>query len=100
MRLDDIPTPALLVDLDLFEKNLRAMADQCRWHRCGLRPHVKAHKCPEIAKKQIAAGAVGVSVATLTEADAMVQSGVTGVLLTSPVVEPAKITHLVKLVKR
>jgi D-serine deaminase-like pyridoxal phosphate-dependent protein len=100
MRLDDIPTPALLVDLDLFDKNVRLMAEQCRHHHCALRPHVKAHKCPEIAKKQIAAGAIGVSAATLTEADAMVQSGIAGVLLTSPVVEPAKITHLVKLVKR
>lgn len=100
MRIEDIKTPALLVDLDLFDKNLRAMADHCRWHRCALRPHAKAHKCPEIAKNQMAAGAAGICVATVTEADAMVQTGIKGVLLTSPVIEPAKINHLMKLAKR
>ncbi|HLQ45966.1 MAG TPA: hypothetical protein VK137_14600, partial [Planctomycetaceae bacterium] len=50
----NVPTPALLVDLDLFEANLRAMAEHCRQAGCGFRPHAKTHKCPEIAKRQMA----------------------------------------------
>ena len=100
MHRDEIPTPALLLDLQLFEKNITALAQHCKWHRCAYRPHVKTHKCPDIAKRQIAAGAVGVSVATLTEAEAMVRAGINGVLLTSPIIEPAKIANLMKLVSR
>src|SRR6185369_8620717 len=61
----DLPTPALLVDLDAFEANLRAMADHCRRAGCAFRPHAKTHKCPEVARRQIASGAVGVCVATV-----------------------------------
>ncbi len=96
----EIPTPALLVDLDRFEANLRTMAEQCRKTNCGLRPHAKTHKCPEIAKRQIAAGAVGICVATVPEAEAMAAAGVDGLLLTSPVVEPAKLARLAKLIKK
>src|SRR5262245_10748767 len=61
----DLPTPALLVDLDRLEANLKTMADHCRRAGCGTRPHAKTHKCPEIARRQVAAGALGVSVATV-----------------------------------
>src|SRR5271166_4460079 len=84
----ELPTPALLVDLDAFEANLRTMADHCRRAGCGFRPHAKTHKCPEIARRQVASGALGVCVATVPEAEAMAAAGVRGVLLTSPVVEP------------
>jgi 3-hydroxy-D-aspartate aldolase len=100
MTKEEIPTPALLLDLDLFEQNLTTLAQHCRWHQCSVRPHVKTHKCAEIAKRQIASGAVGVSAATLLEAEAMIRSGVTGVLLTSPIIETAKIAKLVELVSR
>src|SRR3954452_14193359 len=83
----DLPTPALLVDLDRLEANLKAMADHCRRAGCGVRPHAKTHKCPEIARRQVAAGAAGVSVATVPEAEAMVAAGIKGVLLTSPILE-------------
>jgi D-serine deaminase-like pyridoxal phosphate-dependent protein len=100
MQRDEIPTPALLLDLPIFEKNLWTLADHCRWHHCAFRPHVKSHKCTEIAKKQIAAGAVGVCVATLLEAEAMARADVPGVLLTSPVIEPSKIARLMTLLRR
>lgn len=96
----DLPTPALLVDLDLFEANLKTMADHCRRAGCGFRPHAKTHKCPEIAKRQVASGALGVSVATVSEAEAMVAAGIAGVLLTSPIVEPLKIGRMVELIRR
>src|SRR5437764_12288790 len=79
---DDLPTPALLVDLDRLESNLRAMAEHCRRAGCGHRPHAKTHKCPEIARRQVAAGALGVCVATVPEAEAMGAAGIRGVLLT------------------
>src|SRR5436190_23761908 len=87
----ELPTPALLVDLAAFEANLRTMADHCKKAGCGFRPHAKTHKCPEIARRQVASGALGVSVATVPEAEAMVGAGIRGVLLTSPIVEPGKL---------
>ena len=95
----DLPTPALLVDLDLLEANIRTMADHCRREGCQIRPHAKTHKCPAIARRQIAAGARGISTATVAEAEAMVKAGLPGVLLTSPIVEPSKIARMVDLVR-
>jgi D-serine deaminase-like pyridoxal phosphate-dependent protein len=96
----DLPTPALLLDLNAFEANLRTMADHCRRAGCGFRPHAKTHKCPEIARRQVASGALGVCVATVPEAEAMVAGGVGGVLLTSPIVEPAKIARMSALARK
>lgn len=96
----NIPTPALLVDLDAFESNVKSMAEHCRKSGRGFRPHAKTHKCPEIAKRQMAAGALGICAATVPEAEALVAAGITGVLLTSPIVEPAKIARMIALVKR
>jgi D-serine deaminase-like pyridoxal phosphate-dependent protein len=99
MTRDDLPTPALLVDLDRFEANLATMADHCRREGCRFRPHAKTHKCPEIARRQVASGARGISVATVPEAEAMVAAGIRGVLLTSPIVEPGKIARMVALAR-
>ena len=90
----EILTPALLLDLDAFEANLARMVDHVRRSGKALRPHAKAHKCVEIAKRQLAAGACGVCVATLAEAELMSQGGITGLLLTSPVADPAKIARI------
>ena len=93
----ELPTPALLLDLGVFEANLRALADHCKKAGCAFRPHAKTHKCPEIARRQIASGAVGVCVATVAEAEGMVAAGVRGVLLTSPILEAGKIVRMVAL---
>jgi D-serine deaminase-like pyridoxal phosphate-dependent protein len=98
-RKDELPTPALLLDLDAFEFNLKTMADHCRQSKCGFRPHAKTHKCVEIGKRQVASGALGVSTATVPEAEAMVGGGIRGVLLTSPIVDPGKIARMVNLVR-
>ncbi|HEY7333327.1 MAG TPA: alanine racemase [Bryobacteraceae bacterium] len=90
-----IPTPALLLDLDAFEANLAVMSRQVRESGKQLRPHAKAHKCVEIARRQLAAGACGVCVATLPEAELMSQAGIEGLLLTSPVAAPCKIARIV-----
>jgi D-serine deaminase-like pyridoxal phosphate-dependent protein len=96
----EIPTPALLVDLDLFEANLKKMADHCRQADCQFRPHAKTHKCPEVARRQVQSGAVGICVATVPEAEAMAAAGIPGVLLTSPIMEPAKIARMVALIRQ
>ena len=70
MNKGNIPTPALVLDLDAFEANIKTMADHCRQAKCGFRPHAKTHKCPEIARRQVASGAAGVCVSTLPEAEA------------------------------
>jgi D-serine deaminase-like pyridoxal phosphate-dependent protein len=96
----ELPTPALLVDLDAFEANLKLMADHCKKAGVGFRPHAKTHKCPEIARRQVASGALGQCVATVPEAEAMVAGGIKGVLLTSPIMERSKIGRMVALAKQ
>ena len=96
----NLPTPALLLDLDSFESNLKVMADHCKRTGCGFRPHAKTHKCPEIAKRQVASGALGICVATVPEAEAMAAAGIRGVLLTSPIVERGKIGRMVRLAEQ
>jgi 3-hydroxy-D-aspartate aldolase len=91
----EIPTPALLLDLDAFDANLALMADRVRRSGKHLRPHAKAHKCPEIARRQIAAGAIGVCVATVAEAECMAGAGITGLLLTSPLADPLKMARVI-----
>lgn len=89
-----LPTPALLLDLDKFEINLARMAAHVEKSGKSLRPHAKAHKCVEIARRQIAAGAIGVCVATVAEAELMAAAGIPGLLLTSPVADPIKIVRI------
>src|ERR1700716_2456505 len=79
---EDLPTPSMVVDLDIFDKNLRTMADHCRATGINLRGHVKVHKSPDIAKRQIALGSIGVTCATIAECELMAQSGIKGILLT------------------
>lgn len=96
----DLPTPALLVDLDRFEQNVRTMAGHAKTAGCALRPHAKTHKCPEIARRQVAAGALGVCVATVPEAEAMAAANIRGVLLTSPISERHKIVRMAALAQQ
>jgi D-serine deaminase-like pyridoxal phosphate-dependent protein len=96
--LEAIETPALVVDLDSFERNLDRMADATKGIR--LRPHAKSHKCATIAKAQIARGAVGICCQKTDEAAAFVEAGIADVLVTNEVVAPAKIARLVHLAKR
>ena len=97
---DELPTPSLLLDMDLFEYNLNKMSQHSQKEGIDLRPHAKAHKCPEIAKRQIKAGAIGICVATINEAEAMVDAGIPNILITSEMVGKDKISRLVALTKR
>ena len=96
----NILTPALVVDLAAFEANIKAMAEHCRQAGCGFRPHAKTHKCPEIARRQIAAGALGICVATVAEAEAIAAADISGILLTSPIVDTGKINRMIELIRR
>ena len=97
MPLDEVDTPALVIDLDAFERNLKRLADRVQGSGVRLRPHAKTHKCPVIALKQIELGAVGVCVQKVSEAEAMVYGGVRDVLVTNEVVGRQKLRHLMAL---
>lgn len=92
-----LSTPALVLDLPTFEKNIQAMARHCQGTGQVLRPHGKSHKCVEIARRQQAAGAIGICCATIREAEAMVGADLVGVLITSPLTGEAKIARLMAL---
>ena len=96
----DLATPALVVDLDVLERNIAAMAAFARAAGVGLRPHAKTHKSVEIARRQIAAGAAGVCCAKLGEAEALADGGIENILITSPVVGTEAVRRLADLAAR
>jgi D-serine deaminase-like pyridoxal phosphate-dependent protein len=98
-RLEDVDTPALILDLESFEKNLLTLKESVSG-RVRIRPHAKMHKCPEVAKRQIAAGAVGVCCQKVSEAEAMVEGGVADVLVSNEVVGANKLGRLAALSRR
>src|SRR5262249_32399050 len=99
MRVQDLETPALLADLDLMEGNLQRMAAFFRGVPAKLRPHFKNHKCPDLAWRQLEAGAIGITCATLHEAECLVHHGVRSVLLANEIVDPAKIRRFADLAR-
>jgi D-serine deaminase-like pyridoxal phosphate-dependent protein len=98
-RLEEIDTPALVLDLDAFESNL-ATLNRAVGARVRVRPHAKTHKCPEIARRQMAAGAVGVCCQKVSEAEALVEGGVHDVLVSNEIVGASKIARLAALAER
>lgn len=100
MKIADLDTPALLVEVDVMERNLHRLGDYCAEHRLRLRPHTKTHKVPEFALRQIKHGAVGITVAKLGEAEVMADAGLTDILMAYPVFGAAKWQRLVSLAKR
>lgn len=95
--VDEIDTPALVVELNAFERNVGKMAEFARARGVRLRPHAKTHKCPSIALKQIAAGAIGQCCQKVGEAEALVQAGVRDVLVSNQVVGEPKLRRLAAL---
>jgi len=92
--LDELETPALVVDADVLEKNLREMQDLARDAGVALRPHWKTHKSPELAARQLELGAIGGTVAKAGEAEVFLAAGFRDVLVATPVVDPRKIARL------
>jgi D-serine deaminase-like pyridoxal phosphate-dependent protein len=98
-RLEDVDTPALVLDLDAFEKNLSTLKD-CVGRTVRIRPHAKTHKCPEVAKRQMALGAVGMCCQKVSEAEAMVDGGISDVLVSNEIVGARKLERLAALSRR
>lgn len=98
--IDEIPTPALLVDIDALDANIARMAAHAKSKRLSLRPHAKTHKCPEIARRLIRAGAAGACAAKLSEAEVLAHHDIRGLLITTAVIGPHKIQRAVALARK
>jgi 3-hydroxy-D-aspartate aldolase len=97
---EDIETPALLIDLDVLERNIQTMNAFAKENNISLRPHFKTVKIPEIALMQVKAGAKGITCAKLSEAEVLADAGVESILLANQIVAPSKIDRLAKLAGR
>ncbi len=100
MSFDEIDTPAAVVDADRLERNLVRWQEHCDRHGLANRPHVKTHRCAEIAQRQLALGAVGITCQKLSEAEAMADAGCTDILVSFNIVGPAKLERLRGLLER
>lgn len=90
-------TPVLVLDVDVLDRNIAAMAELAASHGVALRPHAKTHKSVDIARRQLAAGAVGLCCAKIGEAEVLADGGIAGLLITSPVAAPGAIQRLAEL---
>ena len=95
----EISTPALIIDKRKLEKNIKTMAKFAKNNKINLRPHVKTHKCPIIARMQIEAGAKGITVAKVSEAEVFVKNGFNDILIANEIVSEEKIIKLLELAK-
>src|ERR671924_1335545 len=96
----DVITPVAVVDEEVVERNLTRMAKLAADHNVKLRPHAKTHKSAEMARRQMAHGAVGLTCATLTEAEVFANAGVDDLLIAHPPVGRAKLERLAALASR
>jgi D-serine deaminase-like pyridoxal phosphate-dependent protein len=100
VHISEIDTPALVVDLDIFERNLARVAGYAREHSLRLRPHAKTHKAAWIGRRQIELGAAGLTSAKVTEAEALMGAEPPELLLAYPVFGRAKLERLMQLARR
>jgi D-serine deaminase-like pyridoxal phosphate-dependent protein len=99
LHKSQLDTPCLVIDYDMLLANLKKMQQHCQNYGISYRPHCKTHKCSAIAKLQLEFGAIGLSVAKLSEAEVMISKGLTSILITSPIVSSVKLERLEKLLK-
>src|SRR5262245_12759173 len=100
MALAEVDTPALVIDLDAFERNLGRMADFTARTGVRLRAHAKTHKSPDIAARQVALGAIGVCCQKVSEAEVMVAGGIADVLVSNEVAGAAKLDRLAAVARQ
>ena len=100
MSFEEIDTPAAVVDADRLGRNLARWQEHCDRHGLANRPHVKTHRCAEIAQRQLALGAVGITCQKLSEAEAMADAGCTDILVSFNIVGAAKLERLRGLLER
>ena len=97
MKISEVDTPALLIDLDIMERNLRRVADYASAHGLRLRPHTKTHKIPALARKQLDLGAAGITVAKVGEAEVMQRAQPRDLLVAYPILGESKLKRLAKV---
>src|SRR5499427_9198482 len=100
MHVSEIDTPALVVDLDIMERNLARVAGYAREHGLRLRPHTKTHKSIRMARAQIALGAAGLTVAKVSEAEIMLGAEPTDMLIAYPIIGHTKLARVVEIARR
>jgi D-serine deaminase-like pyridoxal phosphate-dependent protein len=100
MYVSELETPALVIDLDIMERNLARVADYARAHQLRLRPHTKTHKSPEVGRLQLASGAVGLTVAKVGEAEVMLKADPPDLLVAYPVIGRAKLERLTAVARK
>lgn len=90
-------TPYIVIDEAIVEQNIKRMANMAKENRIQLRPHIKTHKLPYVAKKQLAGGAIGITVATISEAEVMAEAGIKDIFIAYPIVSESKAKKLIQL---
>ena len=100
MHVSEIDTPALVVDLDIMERNLNCVAGYAREHNLRLRPHTKTHKSVKLGKLQLQSGAVGLTVAKVSEAEVMLGAETPDLLVAFPIVGHTKLARLMEVARR
>src|SRR6202142_4215041 len=100
MHVSEIDTPALVVDLDIMERNLCRVAEYTREHGLRLRPHTKTHKSTRLARRQLDLGAIGLTVAKTSEAEVMLGAAPAGLLVAYPIIGRAKLERLMAVARR
>ena len=100
MHIDQLETPAVVIDLDKLEANIARLQAYLDKHRIANRPHIKTHKIPEIAHMQIRAGSVGITCQKLGEVEVMIQGGVRDIFLPYNILGPQKLERLHHLTQR
>src|SRR5882757_2165439 len=100
MRIDDLETPVPVIDLDRVEHNLKKLQAYCDAHGLSLRPHIKTHKIPAFAHRQIELGARGITCQKLGEAEVMIDAGLDDILISYPLVGSMKALRLAALARR
>jgi D-serine deaminase-like pyridoxal phosphate-dependent protein len=100
MHVSEIDTPALVVDLDIMERNLQRVAGYAKEHGLRLRPHTKTHKSVKLGKLQLQSGAVGLTVAKVSEAEVMLGSETPDLLLAFPIIGNTKLDRLMEVARR
>ena len=100
MQVSELDTPALVIDLDIMERNLRRVADYTKKHGLRLRPHTKTHKVPAVGRRQLDSGAAGLTVAKVGEAEVMLGANPPNLLVAYPVLGRAKLERLMHVAKK
>lgn len=94
LKKTELDTPCLIIDKNILKSNLETMRKHSIKNKVNVRPHCKTHKCSKLAHLQIEYGAIGVSVAKISEAEVLIQKGVPNILITSQLLPKAKLTGL------